>query len=116
LRRYLEVTQTLAYARPDRGKKLTSVFVNARLAEALVGMPIILGEIEVVLDELSADKGVEANTVAANPRIEEREGKKKNQAQEKLRLPGAMCGRCAEVLQAHRQSQLAALLRQKGPV
>jgi hypothetical protein len=110
----LEVTQTLAYTRPDRngcsasascrgvgrrrrryvgqlcqglfvrGKKLTSVFVNARLAEALVGMPIILGEIEVVLDELSADKGVVADTIAAHPRIEERECEHENQAQEKL--------------------------------
>jgi len=56
----------------------------------------------VVLDERSTDKGVVADTIAADPRIEEQEGQQENQAQEKLRLPGAMCGRCAEVLQAHR--------------
>jgi hypothetical protein len=32
------------------------VFIEARLAEAFVGMPIIFGEIEVVLDERSAAK------------------------------------------------------------
>jgi hypothetical protein len=58
--------------------------------------------LEVVLDERSTDKGVVADTIAADPRIEEQEGEQENQAQEKLRLPGAMCGRSAEVLQAHR--------------
>jgi hypothetical protein len=52
---------------------------------------MVLSEVEIVLDEWSADKGVVADTIAANPRIEEREGDQENQAQEKLRLPGAMC-------------------------
>jgi len=55
-----------------------------------------------VLDERSTDKGVVADAIAANPRIEEREGENENQTQEKLRLPRAMRGRCAEFLQAHR--------------
>jgi hypothetical protein len=63
---------------------------------------MVLSEIEVVLDAWSTDQGVVADTIAANPRIEEREGEQENQAQEKFRLPGAMCGRCAEVLQVHR--------------
>ena len=53
------------------------LFVEARLAEALVGMPIIFGEIEVVLDERGADEGVVADTIAAHPRIEERGGRGK---------------------------------------
>ena len=40
---------------------------------------------------MSGDKGVVADTVAANPRIEEGEGQQENQAQEKLRLQEAMC-------------------------
>ena len=49
------------------------VFIDARFAEAFVGMSIIFGEIEVVLNERSADKGVVADTIAANPRIQERQ-------------------------------------------
>jgi hypothetical protein len=63
---------------------------------------IVLSEIEIVLDERSADEGVVADTIAADPGIEEREGEQENEAQEKLRLPGAICGRCAEVVQADR--------------
>lgn len=66
------------------------------------GLRLVVSEIEIVLNERSTDKGVVADTIAADPRIEEREGEQENQAQEKLRLPGAMCGRCAEFLQAHR--------------
>ena len=54
-------------------------------------MPIVFGEIEVVLDERSADQGVVAYTVDGHPRIEERKRQQENQAQEKLRLPEAMC-------------------------
>ena len=36
-------------------KNLGRPYSSRRLAEALVGMPIIFGEIEVVLDERSAD-------------------------------------------------------------
>ena len=52
---------------------------------------ILLSEIEIVLDEQSADKGVVADAIAANPRIEEREGQQENQTQENLRLLEAMC-------------------------
>ena len=59
-------------------------------------MSIVVSDVEIVFDERSAD------TVAAHPGIEEREGERQNYAQEKLRRPGAICGRCAEVLQAYR--------------
>ena len=47
-------------------------FVEARSAKTFVGVLIVLGEIETVLDEQSAGKGVIANAVAAHPGIEKR--------------------------------------------
>ena len=41
---------------------------------------IVLSEIEPLLDERSPDQGIVADTIAANPRIEEREGEKEDQA------------------------------------
>ena len=46
---------------------------------------IVLSEIEPLLDERSADRGVVADTIAAHPRIEEREGQQENEAPEELR-------------------------------
>ena len=45
------------------------VFMDALLAEAFVGMPIVLVEVKVVLDERSADQGVVADTIAAHSRV-----------------------------------------------
>jgi hypothetical protein len=56
---------------------------------------IVVSEVEIVFDERIADQGVVADTIAAHPRIEERERENENQAQEKLRLPRAMRERCA---------------------
>ena len=50
-----------------------AVFVEARLAETIVGMLIVPGEIETVLNQWSASKGVVADAVAAHPRIQERQ-------------------------------------------
>jgi len=46
------------------------VFVEAGAAETFVGVLIVAGEIETVLDQRGAGKGVIANAVAAYPRIE----------------------------------------------
>ncbi len=48
------------------------IFVEARPAETFVGMPVIFGEIEVVLDERSPGKCVIADAIAAHPGIEKR--------------------------------------------
>ena len=46
-----------------------AVFVEARRAETIVGMLIVPGEIETVLNQRSASKGVVADAVAAHPRV-----------------------------------------------
>jgi len=45
-------------------------FVEARTAKTFVGVLIIPGEIETVLNKRGAGKGIVADTVAADPRIE----------------------------------------------
>jgi len=47
-----------------------AVFVEARAAKTFVGMLIVPGEVQVVLDERSAGKSVIANAIAAHPGIE----------------------------------------------
>ena len=49
------------------------VFVKVRLAETIIGMLIVPGEIETVLNQRSASKSVIAYTIAAHPRIQERQ-------------------------------------------
>jgi len=56
-----------------------AVFIDARPAKAVVGMPVIFGEIEVVLDERSSSKRVIADAVAAHPRVQKRKRAKKKQ-------------------------------------
>jgi len=50
-----------------------AVFVEVCPAETIVGVLIILGEIETVLNQRSASKSVIAYTIAAHPRIQERQ-------------------------------------------
>jgi len=59
-----------------------AVFIEARAAKTLVSVPVIFGEIKIVLDERSACKSVVADTVAAHPRIQERNGEEEKQEQE----------------------------------
>jgi hypothetical protein len=66
-----EVIVKMACGRPEASFGLTR-FVETRASEAFVGMPIVFGEIEIVLDEQSTSKSVIADTVAAHPGIEER--------------------------------------------
>ncbi len=46
-----------------------AAFVEAGAAEAFVGVAVVLGEIEIVLDERSTGKGVVADAIAAHPGI-----------------------------------------------
>ena len=49
------------------------MFIKLRIAKTLVSVLIILGEIETVLNQQSASKSVIAYTIAAHPRIQERQ-------------------------------------------
>src|SRR5271165_5268848 len=71
------------------GAKFSSglaVFVEAIFAEASVGLLIVMGEIETVLDERSARVGVVADTVSAHPGIEYGQREKKEHKKEALRF------------------------------
>ena len=56
--------------------------LQALIAKTGIRVLIVLTEIGPLLDEQSVDKGAVADTVAANPGIEERQGENENQAQE----------------------------------
>jgi hypothetical protein len=68
-----------------KGGANVAVLVDASAAEPGVGGLIVVREIEAVLDERSAGQGVVADAVAANPGINERQGKKK---ENKEKAPG----------------------------
>ena len=48
-----------------------AAFVEARAAKTFIGMPVVFGEIEIVLNQGGAGKGVITDAVAAHPGIEE---------------------------------------------
>ena len=64
-------------------------------------MPVIFGEIEIVLDERSTDKSVIADAVTTHPGIEERQREKKKKNEQPLRFARVARGRCAEILLVH---------------
>ena len=47
-----------------------AVFVKARAAKTFIGMPVIFGEIEIVLDERSTGKSVIADAVTTHPGVQ----------------------------------------------
>ena len=47
-----------------------ALFVKARAAKTFVGMPVVFGEIEIVLNQRGAGKGVITDAVTAHPGIE----------------------------------------------
>jgi hypothetical protein len=87
-----------------------AVFVEARAAEAFVGVAIIFGEVEVVLDERSARKSIIADAVAADPGIEKREREKKEKKKQALGFVSARSARGAGVLLIHERSARRKLL------
>ena len=46
-----------------------AVFVKTRAAETFVGMAVIFGEIQIVLDQRSTGKGVIADAVTTHPGV-----------------------------------------------
>ncbi len=62
------------------------IFVEARPAKTFVGMAVVLGEIEIVLDERSAGKGVIADTIATHPGIQKWKREKKKKKKQALRF------------------------------
>ncbi len=85
----------------SKGKPGLVIFVEARAAEAGVGGLVVLGEIETVLDQRSASKGVIADAIAAHPGIEKREREKKEKQKQAFRVARTARGRCAEVWLVH---------------
>jgi hypothetical protein len=65
-----------------------AVLVDASAAKSGVGGLIVVREIEAVLDKRSAGQGVVADAVAANPGINQRQGKKKENKEKALRKVG----------------------------
>ena len=79
--------------------KLTA-FVEARAAEAFVGVAVVLGEIEIVLDERSAGKGVVADAIAAHPRVQKWKRENPKEKKQALRFVRGVRGRF-EILLVH---------------
>src|SRR6266513_1310775 len=92
-----------------------AVFVEARSAETIVGMLIVPGEIETVLNQRSASKGVVADAVAAHPGVEERQREKKKNDEEALRFTRATKRRGAEILLGHERGTRRKLLLPRLP-
>jgi len=63
-----------------------AVFVEAILAEAGVGLLIVVSEIEAVLDERSASVGVIADAVSAHPGIKHGQRKQEEHKKKALRF------------------------------
>jgi hypothetical protein len=80
------------------------IFVEARPAETFVGVLIIPGEIETMLDQRRAGKSIIADAIAAHPRVQKRKREKPKKEKQPLRPARAVRGRYAEVR----------LIRQRG--
>jgi hypothetical protein len=68
------------------------VFVETVFAEASVGLLIIRGEIEIVLDERGARESVVADAVSAHPGIEQGKREQKEHQEKTLRVARAWLG------------------------
>lgn len=80
-----------------------AIFVEARAAKTFVGMPVVFGEIEIVLNQRGAGKGVIADAIAAHPGIEKWERTKKEKKEQALGITRAGKRGWAEVLLMHEQ-------------
>jgi len=63
-----EVVVKMAGGGAKFGARLV-VFVETRAAESFVGVPVVFGEIEVVLDQRGTGESVVADAVTADPGI-----------------------------------------------
>ena len=75
-----EVVVEVAGARDKLLARLT-VLAHPRIAEARVGVEIVVGEVQGVFDQRRPGECVVAYPVAANPGIHQRQGKKKDDEQ-----------------------------------
>ena len=95
-----EVVLEMAGGRARVGLGL-AIFVEARAAKTFVGMPVVFGEIEIVLNQRGAGKRVITDAIAAHPGIEEWEREKKKNKEQALGFMRAWKRRWAEVLLVH---------------
>src|SRR6266481_7816221 len=79
-------------------------FVEARPAETFVGVLIVLGEIQTVLDQRSARESVVANAIATHPGIQKRKRAQEKKKKPALRFARAMRWRSAEILPIHERA------------
>ena len=82
-----EVIIEMAGSRAEFGDWL-AVFVETIFAEAFVGVLVIGGEIEIVLDQGGASVSVVADAVAAHPGIEHGEREQEEHQEEEFRFAG----------------------------
>jgi hypothetical protein len=87
-----------------------AIFVEARGAKTFVGVPVVFGEIEIVLNERGAGKCVVPYAIAADPGIKEWERKQKEKKQHALRFARTAKRRWAEALLIHEQNTRRKLL------
>ena len=95
-----EMVIEVAGGRAKFGLRL-AIFVEARAAKTLVGMPVVFGEIEIVLNQRGAGKRVITDAIAAHPGIEKWERTKKEKEKQALGITRAGKRRWAEVLLVH---------------
>ena len=89
------VFEVISGCSKDRPK--LTVLVEAGAAETFVGVAVVLGEIEIVLDERSAGKGVVSDAIAAHPRVQKWKRENPKEKKQALRFARAARRRCAEV-------------------
>jgi len=75
----------------------------AAAAETFVGVLIVLGEIETVLDEQSAGKSVIANAIATHPGIQKGASTERKE-ETSAPICAAMRRRCTEILLIHERA------------
>ena len=95
-----EVVVEVPGGRSKEGPGLV-IFVKARPTETFVGMPVVFGEIEIVLNQRGAGKRVITDAIAAHPGIEKWERTKKEKKKQALGITRAGKRRWAEVLLMH---------------
>jgi hypothetical protein len=76
-------------------------FVEAGRTETFVGVPVVFGKIEVVLDQRSPGKSVIADAIAADPGIEKREREQEEKKKQTLGFASARSEGGAGVLLVH---------------
>src|SRR6266481_3697699 len=82
------VFEVISGCSKDRPK--LTVFVEAGAAETFVGVAVVLGEIEIVLDKRSTGKGVVADAIAAHPGVQKWKRENPKEKKQALRFARAL--------------------------